>query len=270
MITLSNNGDAIVFTFVNSDFYLYGNGTLTVPPNSLSLILDDSGTITFYKAATNDVFVSAPASEWEQTPTEIEQFYKTSMVSAGGGSAIKELYLGTAYDTVDASTCEVTKYEVGDVVCGHTITDEDFHYLIYVYTNENQECSLTAVDMDNYITENEFRSGTTVVNHVVRGVVDPRSEKVHTEYSDSGTPIASGDVAVLSVNESGFTVGHIQDAINEAVDNSFTHKAEYVWDSTKNKMVIKYKRYDGTYTDFVDIFETNAQGEILLLNKNYN
>lgn len=267
MINISKQNESIVFEFHDNPWYL-NDGTIECPVNSLTLVDDGSGMVTFMKAGSADILCSAPAEEFGMTVDELVDWFKVNGCSAGGGSAIKELYLGTAYDTVDASTCEVTKYEVGDVVSGHTITDEDFHYLIYVYTNENQECSLTAVDMDNYITENEFRSGTTVVNHVVRGVVDPRAEKVYTAYDASGNP--SSSASVLSVNESGFTVGHIQDAINEAVDNSFTHKAEYVWDSTQNKMVIKYKRYDGTYTDFVDIFETNAQGEILLLNKNYN
>ena len=268
MIYLSKNGDAIRFTFVDSPYYLYGNGYIDVPINSLSLVIDASGSITFKKASSNDVFVSAPLTEWDDSVADIEEFYKTQMAdSTGGGSAVKEMYLGTEYDTVDADTGDITKYQVGDVVSGHTITEDDFHFLIYVYVNDEQKYSLTAVDMQDYITENEFKSGTTVVNHVVRGVTDPRSEKVYVSYDASGNPATSADV--LTVNDSGFTVHNIQDSINKTIDNSFTHKAEYVWDSTKQKMVIKYKRYDGTYSDFAEIFETDAEGNILLLNKNY-
>lgn len=270
MISLSKNGDAIRFIFTNSDHYLYGNGYIDVPPNSLSLILNNSGDITFYKAASNDIFVSAPYEEWDKTPAEIEEFYKTSMVSEGGGSAIKELYLGTAYDTVNQDTCEVTKYEVGDIVSGHTITDDDFHYLIYVYTNDNQECSLTAVDMDNYITENEFRSGTTVVNHVVRGVVDPRTEKVYTAYDASGNP--SSSASVLSVNISGFTVNNIQNAIDERCRmtvKKVEKQTKYEWDAASQKMKMKFYDEDGNEIKDLDIFDTNSIGEILLLNRTF-
>ncbi len=268
MIYLSKNGDAIRFTFVDSPYYLYGDGTIDVPINSLTLVIDSSGSITFKKASSNDVFVSAPMEEWDDSVADIEDFYKTQMAEpTGGGSAIREMYLGTEYDTVDVDTCEVTKYQVGDIVCGHTITEDDFHYLIYVYVNDNQECSLTSVDLDNYLTENEFKSGTTVVNHVVRGVVDPRSEMVYTSYDASGNPATSADV--LSVNESGFTVNNIQKAIDEASKKTVrkvAKKAEYVWDSVQQKMVLKlYDEYD-VLINGIDFFDTNSLGQILLPN----
>lgn len=59
MITISRQDNGVLFTFENSDKYLYGNGTIEVPFNSLSIIADESDMITLRKAASNDIFLSA-------------------------------------------------------------------------------------------------------------------------------------------------------------------------------------------------------------------
>ena len=85
MITLSKNGDAIRFTFANSQHYLTGNGTIDVPVNSLSLVFDSSDFATFKKAASNDIFVSAPLAEFGMSKADLISFYTSNMVSTGGG-----------------------------------------------------------------------------------------------------------------------------------------------------------------------------------------
>ena len=59
MITITKQNDGVLFTFQDSDKYLYGNGTIEVPFNTLSIIADESDMITLKKAASNDVFLSA-------------------------------------------------------------------------------------------------------------------------------------------------------------------------------------------------------------------
>lgn len=209
MITIEKQTNSIKFTFSGNSWYLQ-DGTIEVPMNSLMLVTDSSNMATFKKSSTNDIFISATYDELGMTKTQLEDWFKANACSANGGSAVKEMYLGTNYDTVDAETGVVTKYQVGDTVSGHTIVEEDFHYLIYVYVNDDEEYSLVKVDMDNYITENEFASGTTVVNHVVRGVVDPTSE------------------SYLTVGADGFKVSGIDAALNEKADvSAFTaHTAD--------------------------------------------
>ena len=59
MITITKQNDGVLFTFTNSDKYLYGSGTIEVPFNSLSIIQDESDNITLRKSASNDIFLSA-------------------------------------------------------------------------------------------------------------------------------------------------------------------------------------------------------------------
>ena len=59
MITFEKQENGVLFTFENSDKYLYGSGTIEVPFNSLSIIQDESDNITLRKSASNDIFLSA-------------------------------------------------------------------------------------------------------------------------------------------------------------------------------------------------------------------
>jgi len=84
MINLSKSGDTIVFEFINNGHYLQ-NGTIEVPVNSLSLVMDSSNMCTFYKADSNDVFVSATYDELGKTKAEMEAWYEENMVAPQGG-----------------------------------------------------------------------------------------------------------------------------------------------------------------------------------------
>ena len=64
MLTLSTNGASVIFSFVDSQHYLYGTGDIIVPLNTLSLVIDaDKTSATFKKSTTNDIFVSVPIEE---------------------------------------------------------------------------------------------------------------------------------------------------------------------------------------------------------------
>lgn len=58
MITFSKQENGVLFTFENSDKYLYGDGTILVPFNSLAVIQDESDMITLRKSASWDIFLS--------------------------------------------------------------------------------------------------------------------------------------------------------------------------------------------------------------------
>lgn len=88
MISLQKIGDsAVKFVFTDSDHYLYGNGEIEVPVNSLLLVIDESEMVTFKKLS-GDPFLSFRADNSNLgTKAAIEQFYKDNMVgSTGGGS----------------------------------------------------------------------------------------------------------------------------------------------------------------------------------------
>ena len=81
MINLTSSGGTITFAFDNNSGYLQ-NGTIEVPVNSLSLIVDGSDMVTFKKANSNDVFVSALASDFGMTKAQLISFYKNNMVDS--------------------------------------------------------------------------------------------------------------------------------------------------------------------------------------------
>ena len=81
MINLTSSGGTITFAFDNNSGYLQ-NGTIEVPVNSLSLIVDGSDMVTFKKANSNDVFVSALASDFGMSKAQLISFYKNNMVDS--------------------------------------------------------------------------------------------------------------------------------------------------------------------------------------------
>ncbi len=85
MITITKNGNAVLFEFEENQHYLY-NGTIEVPLNSLSLVTDESEMFTFKKAATNDIFISARYDDVNMSKSQLIDFYIANMVGTGGGS----------------------------------------------------------------------------------------------------------------------------------------------------------------------------------------
>ena len=84
MINLSTTESSIIFTFTDSNHYLTGDGTINVPKSSLSLITDDSQMATFRKAPSNDIFVSAPYSEFGKSKEELIEWFEENGFSDGG------------------------------------------------------------------------------------------------------------------------------------------------------------------------------------------
>ena len=87
MITLNASGGSITFEFSGNSTYL-NDGTITVPVNSLALIIDESDMATFRKAASNDIFVSANIAEFGMTKAELESWFKENAVGSTGGGGI--------------------------------------------------------------------------------------------------------------------------------------------------------------------------------------
>lgn len=98
MITLNASGGSITFEFSGNSTYL-NDGTITVPVNSLALIIDESDMISFKKASSNDIFVSANIAEFGMTKAELESWYKENMVgSTGGGGGVTSGEVQTMID----------------------------------------------------------------------------------------------------------------------------------------------------------------------------
>ena len=89
MVTLSKQGDAIRFTFSGCPHYL-NDGTIDVPVNSLTLVVDESDMVTFRKSASNDIFVSTLITEFGMSKAQLIDWYKSNMVGGGGGVTEEE------------------------------------------------------------------------------------------------------------------------------------------------------------------------------------
>lgn len=99
-------------------------------------------------------------------------------------------------------------YKDSHIVSIRYITDSsDTHYqnLEYRYIDVNGNEQTEYVDISSLVLEAEFASGTTVENHVVRGVVDPASEK------------DSNNDSFLTVGAAGFKVDGIKDEIDAKI-----------------------------------------------------
>jgi len=105
MVNLQKSGDsAVKFVFTDSDHYLYGNGEIEVPVNSLLLVIDESEMVTFKKLS-GDPFLSFRADNSNLgTKEAIEQFYKENMVgSTGGGGSESGITSGEVQTMIDES-----------------------------------------------------------------------------------------------------------------------------------------------------------------------
>ena len=104
MINISKSGNAIKFAFTDSDHYLYGNGEIECPVNSLSLIVDESNMVTFRKANSNDIFLSFnPANSNLSDKEGVINFYKTEMVGSTGGGSESGITSGEVQTMIDES-----------------------------------------------------------------------------------------------------------------------------------------------------------------------
>ena len=107
MITLSKSGNTVTFTFDENSGYLQ-NGTIDVPVNSLSLVIDDSDMATFRKSASNDIFISARYEEFGMTKAQLEAWYKANMVDS-----ITEEEIQDRIDTSTANYFDNAVYDSG-------------------------------------------------------------------------------------------------------------------------------------------------------------
>jgi hypothetical protein len=159
-----------------------------------------------------------------ENPTEANVKEEYNLVDADGNnilsgdtikiykdSSLYRVYLGTVEDTIVSPTDPT-------VVPGPASADTA---LCFIYQKNDSTYELVAINIEEFIGEHEFASGVTWDNvaKAVRGVVDPASEKVHTEYDEDGDPVVSADTEVLTVGADGFKVDNIQKAIDAAVKN---------------------------------------------------
>ena len=174
MITLNASGGSVTFTFDGNSTYL-NDGTITVPVNSLALIIDESNMATFRKAASNDIFVSANIAEFGMTKDELMAWYKENMVGSTGGGVdsgtvqtmIDEAVSGkmdTSAYTVDASVNSASTNPVQNQAL--------YNVLSYIYSQLPYSSVIDNGDFEGNINNNFFsyKNGTRTYCSIQDGI----------------------------------------------------------------------------------------------------
>lgn len=118
-------------------------------------------------------------------------------------SALQNVYLGHVDD-------KLTNADAQDESVDTTITSGSGDAaLVYVMQLSNGKYKLTAVNVESFLQESEFKDGLQVNDHVVSVKIDTSSEQVTT--GDNAT------VDVLTVGSNGVKVSNVQNAINYAI-----------------------------------------------------
>lgn len=148
-------------------------------------------------------------------------------------SALKEVYLGSDQDTINASTGVITKVPVTDP-----------QSMNFAYQLADGTYSLTKIDVSKFLTESEFGDGLQVSG---AGVVSVKKDATSGKVRIADAPASGEDtglVDVLTVSSDGVKVDNIQAAIDYAVEQSVEVQAqgdEYVGasiDPNNNKKVV--------------------------------
>lgn len=194
MITLSKSGNTVTFTFDENSGYLQ-NGTIDVPVNSLSLIIDESDMATFKKSASNDIFVSARYEDFGMSKADLESWYKANMVGSTGGGITSGEVQTMIDESISGLTVELTQAEYDALVSAGTVASDTY----YIITDAS------AVDISNYWTSAQTESA---INQAVSGKQDTLS---------AGTGIdITNDVISVTGGTGGITSGEVETMISAA------------------------------------------------------
>ena len=117
----------------------------------------------------------------------------TDTIKVYKDSAYKEIYLGTANDTIDKKTGAITKVEKGEK-----------QSLNYAYMKADGSYDLVKVDVSAFISENEAGNGVQITEHKV-------AIKLDTTGDDTGTG------KFLTVGANGLKLNGVSTAITNAI-----------------------------------------------------
>ena len=168
MITLTKVEQGIEFAFDNSSHYLF-NGEIIVPVNSLSLVFDESDMVTFYKANSNDIFISANIGEFGMTKAELEEWYASDMVSASEGltpEEVEELIddaLLDYYNTDEIDTALALKQDISGMTAYTTTAVTDALNTVVTAHTANTNIHVSAEDKNTWNSKQDLLvSGTNI------------------------------------------------------------------------------------------------------------
>lgn len=218
MITVTKQENGVLFTFENSDKYLYGSGTIEVPFNSLSIIQDESDMITLRKSASNDIFLAA------RYDTDLGYSSKEEAVEALKGMLYDEAGISEeeVQDMIDAATSGIPSSQVVEqlrtdvnAVSGDVQTNAANIQDIYDTIDEKEEVIASALT--------QLRQDVSDIDakeEVIASALTEVRQNVDTLSGDVQTKVATSDFNAYSA-ATATAIGNKQDAL------VFYSEAEY-------------------------------------------
>ena len=137
-------------------------------------------------------------------------------------SSVKEIYLGSGKDEINASTGAITKAQ--------TVAEADLS-LNYAYMNADGTYGMAKIPVANFLREAEFKNGLQVINGEVSVMVDTTSE---------------GAEKFLSVDGNGVKISGVQNAIDTAIQGL---GADVTGKSTGNHVTVQVIEEAGKVTN---------------------
>lgn len=206
MITVSKQTNGVLFTFQDSDMYLYGNGTIEVPFNTLSIIQDESDMITFRKSASNDIFISARYDDMGYASKEDAVNALKGILfaeSEGGGGSVDPDEVRTIVEeetsgmSEDIATLETNKFDGASY--------NSANHIIVFTANGVQKATIDASDFikDGMVSNVEIANNNLVITFNTDAGKSPISIPLTNFF----------DPTILSQY---WTSAQTQNAINEA------------------------------------------------------
>ena len=213
MITLTKNGNAIVFTFEDNAHYLF-DGTIEVPVNSLTLITDNSQMATFKKSASNDVFISATYAELGMSKSELESWFKENACGSTGGGGVTSGEVETMIETSLEDYYDIDEVDAALAAKANTAT------------------TYSKTDVDTALAAKANTATTYSKTEVDNAITAATSTKQDTLIAGSGITISGN---VISATGGGVTVdpslnsGSTNPVANSAITQAINDvKAYYV------------------------------------------
>lgn len=221
MITLNASGGSITFEFSGNSTYL-NDGTITVPVNSLALIIDESDMATFRKAASNDIFVSANIAEFGMTKAELESWFKENAVGSTGGGITS----GEVQSMIDEAVSGKVDADF-DNSLGFDINDD-----LGVYAEGNSEY-IVFNTASSKVKEYTFPSVYTNGSNNLYKVGYNSSVSLELNQSFSGTVSATQAIGVKYLD----TNDELKECWWDYNNNAFTINSDY---SANNSVRLTY------------------------------
>lgn len=214
MITITKQNDGVLFTFQDSDKYLYGNGSILVPFNTLSIVADESDMITLKKAASNDVFLSAR--------------YDTDFGYRSKDDAIDELKGMLFAETGGGSESGITPSEVQDMIDESISGKADTAVVNQAISEASQAILSVSGDVQTKLATSDFNAYSAATASAINGKQDALvyySENTEDGYANITitTDDGNGNTSEQDISiGGGFDMGNYQEYNDGQGNTGFT------------------------------------------------